>query len=47
MRKFKNKETGIILIPTSEAVIEQFEKSEFYEEVKDKKEKTSKNDNNE
>ena len=47
MRKFKNKETGIVLIPTNELVIKQFEKSEFYEEVKEKKEKTSKNENNE
>ena len=40
MRKFKNKETGIILIPNSEMVIKQFENSKFYEEIKTVKEKT-------
>lgn len=33
MRKFKNKTTGIILVPNNKMVIEQLEKSEMYEEV--------------
>lgn len=33
MRKFKNKETGIILVPNNKMVIEQLAKSELYEEV--------------
>ena len=44
--KFKNKTTGVILIPSSKEVIEQLKKSKDYEEVKEqpkkeiKKEKT-------
>lgn len=33
MKKFKNKETGIILVPNNEMVIKQLAKSELYEEV--------------
>ena len=34
MRKFRHLETGAILIPNNKDVIKQFEKSEYYEEVK-------------
>ena len=34
MRKFRNKTTGIILVPNNKMVIEQLAKSEMYEEVK-------------
>lgn len=33
MRKFRNKETGIVLVPNNKMVIEQLAKSELYEEV--------------
>ncbi|MCI9434773.1 MAG: hypothetical protein HFI86_05855 [Bacilli bacterium] len=36
MRKFKHIETGAILVPNNKDVIKQFEKSEYYEEVKTK-----------
>lgn len=39
MRKFRNKTTGIILVPNNKMVIEQLAKSEMYEEVKSKNSK--------
>lgn len=44
MRKFRNKETGIILVPNNKMVIDQLSKSELYEEIKtkDSKETTKK-----
>lgn len=58
MRKFRNKQTGIILVPNNKMVVEQLAKNELYEEVKEKATKetskgakatkeTSENENNE
>lgn len=41
MRKFRSLETGAILVPKNEMVIEQLEKSEFYEEIGTKESKNS------
>lgn len=40
--KFKNKQTGVILEPTSKFVEEQISKSDLYEEVKEVKKTDSK-----
>ncbi len=33
MRKFRSLETGAVLVPNNDMVIEQLSKSEFYEEI--------------